>query len=98
MALNIIFSLVVQYWAGWNDNKDEGNFVNYRTGKVLRKEDGFWPWAPGEPNGGVMENCATVVTIGNDGWNDNSCSTSRDCFGFCEIQPRPRLILRGSSN
>ena len=85
----------VKYWAGWNDQRDEGYFRNHLTGKVLRKEDGFWPWKPGEPNGGTMENCATVyVSPAGSGWEDNVCDNS-DAFAFCRIQPKPRLIMRG---
>ena len=84
-----------KYWAGWNDEKDEGYFRNHLTGKVLREEDGFWPWKAGEPNGGTMENCATVyVSSGYSGWEDNVCDNS-DAFAFCRIQPKPRLIMRG---
>ena len=83
------------FWAGWNDNKYEGNFANSLTGKVLRKEDGYWPWYPGEPNGGVLENCAVVWPIRN-GWNDYMCF--QKAYGYCKIQPRPILIIRGESD
>ena len=80
------------FWAGWNDHKDEGTFAHALTGKELKKEDGYWPWYPGEPNGGVLENCAVVWAI-RDGWNDFMCFEK--AFGYCLIQPRPNLILRG---
>ena len=82
-----------KYWAGWNDNRVEGHFENHLTGKVLREEDGFWLWRPGEPNGGTMENCATVW-LKRRTWQDSVCDNS-DAFAFCRIQPRPRLIMRG---
>ena len=34
------------FWAGYNDNKDQGSFANQLSGEILRKEDGFWPWDP----------------------------------------------------
>ena len=83
------------FWAGWNDHKDEGTFAHALSGKELRKEDGYWPWYPGEPNGGVLENCAVVWAI-RDGWNDFMCFEK--AFGYCLIQPRPTLILRGLKN
>ena len=80
------------FWAGWNDRKDEGKFAHALTGKELKREDGYWPWYPGEPNGGVLENCA-VVWVNRDAWNDYMCFEK--AFGYCLIQPRPNLILRG---
>ena len=59
---------------------------------MLRREDGFWPWLPAEPNGGTREDCACVVA-GLAGWNDYVCSEK--ARGFCHILPRPRFILRG---
>ena len=50
---------------------------------------------PGEPNGGVLENCAVVWPIRN-GWNDYMCF--QKAYGYCEIQPRPILIIRGESD
>ena len=90
-----LLSPTAMFWAGWNDNSNEGNFINYLDGKVLRKEDGFWPWYPGEPNGGVLENCAAVWPS-RDAWFDYMCFEKAQ--GFCKIQPRPRLIMRGGHN
>ena len=85
-------SLSAMFWAGFNDIENEGNFTNYLNSVVLRKEDGFWPWYPGEPNGGVLENCAAVWPS-RDSWFDYMCFEKAQ--GFCYIQPRPRLIMRG---
>ena len=82
-----------KFWAGWNDKINEGYFANYYTGEVLTKEGGFWPWHAGEPNGGVLENCA-VVWANRKAWNDFMCFEK--AHTFCNIQPRPRLILRGA--
>ena len=86
---------LVSYWSGWNDNKDEGIFANHLTGKILKEDGGFWPWGPGEPNGGVLENCAAVFPLRNNTWMDVRCEGNTWVYGFCEIQPRPRLIIRG---
>ena len=88
-----LLHFAAKFWAGWNDNKNEGKFSNYYTGKVLTKEDGFWPWYPGEPNGGTLENCA-VVWANRDAWNDFMCFEK--ALSFCNIQPRPRLVMRGN--
>ena len=52
----------------------------------------WWPWYAGEPNGGVLENCA-VVWANREAWNDFMCFEGAQTF--CNIQPRPTLILRG---
>ena len=41
-------------WAGWTDMENEGTFTDVNTGKALDYDI----WWPGEPNGGVLENCA----------------------------------------
>jgi hypothetical protein len=79
-------------WAGWDDEKEEGSFANINTGEILRESNGFWPFYPGEPNGERMENCA-VIWPSRDAWNDFLCAGSN--FGFCQMQVRPRLRLRG---
>ena len=63
------------------------------TGRVLRKEDGFWPFYPGEPNGDRLENCAVLWPVRN-AWNDLNCKSK--AIGFCNIQPRPRFVMRGT--
>ena len=82
------------FWAGWNDLKVEGTYKNALSGKELMEEDGYWPWYPGEPNGGVLENCAVVWPIRN-GWNDYMCF--QEAYGYCKVRPRPILIMRGES-
>ena len=70
---------------------NEGYFANYNTGQILNTKM-WWPWYAGEPNGGVLENCA-VVWANRDAWNDFMCFEGAQTF--CNIQPRPTLILRG---
>ena len=86
----ILFS--VMFWAGWDDEMNDGSFADANTGEVLRKEDGYWPFYPGEPNGGRFENCV-VVWPARDAWNDFNCK--QRAYGFCNMQPRPRFVLRG---
>ena len=83
--------LSAMFWAGYNDVKDDG-WRNEVTGEILNRDEGFWPWMVSEPNGGTLENCACVVASQNY-WNDYMCFETAK--GFCNIQPRPRLILRG---
>ena len=85
------FFFLAMFWAGYNDVKGDG-WRNELTGKFLNRDDGFWPWLVSEPNGGTLENCACVVAKYN-GWNDFICFEKTK--GFCKIQPRLRLILRG---
>ena len=86
-----MFSLA-NIWAGWDDEKHEGKMAHSNTGRVLRKEDGFWPFYPGEPNGDRLENCAVLWPVRN-AWNDLNCKSK--AIGFCNIQPRPRFVMRG---
>ena len=52
------------FWAGWSDRDNEGFFTNVNTGKVLEKKDELYDiWWPGEPNGGVLENCAVCTVV-----------------------------------
>ena len=81
------------FWAGWTDIESEGNFTNLVTGEALEENvDLSELWWPGEPNGGVLESCATI-------WPSRGAWGDFMCFGmemaFCNIQPRPRLIMRG---
>ena len=77
-------------WAGWTDMEKEGTFTDVNTGKALDYDI----WWPGEPNGGVLENCA-VSWPTRGAWIDYMCFETAK--GFCNIQPRPRLIMRGLS-
>ena len=77
--------LADRFWAGWDDIEQEGFFANTLSGEVLQKEKGFWPFYPGEPNGELLENCATVWTTRN-AWNDLTCSERS--YAFCHIQTR----------
>ncbi len=62
------------------------------TGRVIRKGGTYWPFYAGKPNGGRLENCA-VVNVNKAKWTDTSCSDLR--YGFCTMQMRSRLKLRG---
>ena len=87
---------IAMFWAGYNDNLHEGSYTNQLNGDILKKEDGFWPWIPAEPNGETLENCVSVLAANwqePPGWTDYMCFEG--LRGFCKIQPRPRLILRG---
>ena len=46
----------------------------------------------GEPNGDRLENCV-VLWPHKKGWNDVDCDSK--AIGFCDIQPRPRFLMRG---
>ena len=86
------FLYLVMFWGGWDDEATNGQFVNANTGEMLRKEDGYWPFFPGEPNGGSLESCV-VVWPARNAWNDFNCGIG--VYGFCHMEPRPRFVLRG---
>ena len=53
-----------------------------------------WKWA--EPNGGRVENCATLT---KDFMNDNSCEGGTfDMCTICDLPQAPELHLRGACN
>ena len=81
------------FWAGWDDEETNGVFVNANTKETLRNINGVWQFFPGEPNGGTKENCV-VVWPARNGWNDQGCDIG--AYGFCHMDPRPRLVLRGN--
>ena len=78
-------------WAGWDDEMEEGTFSNANTEEPLTKDLDLW--YAGEPNGGRMENCA-MVWVPRKAWNDLSCSAY--CHGFCHLEARPRIKMRGA--
>merc|ERR1719273_2395738 len=55
-----------EVWSGFSDILEEGKFVDVNTGAGMEWSN--WNWA--EPNGGRVENCATLT---KDFMNDNSC-------------------------
>jgi hypothetical protein len=83
---------VPEYWGGWWDVNEEGNFTNVNTGMLLPKEVGDTKWYLGEPNGDTLENCVIVYPDRN-AWNDDSCS--KKLCGFCEWERAPDLQIRG---
>ena len=80
-----------RYWNGWNDRAAEGQFSCSNSGKLLAP-DAFQPWAPGEPNGGTLENCG-IVEAGMDVWLDTECC-DKYC-SFCKIEKMPKIQMRG---
>ncbi len=90
-GLNQQIQIESRFWAGWNDERAEGNYTEPVGGKVLPAESSLW--FPGEPNGDRMENCA-VVWAERAAWNDIMCE--RPTPGFCFIHTRPSFKLRGA--
>ena len=75
--------LTAMFWAGWTDRDNEGYFTNVNTGKVLEKKSSLYDiWWPGEPNGGVLENCAVSWPTRGQ-WFDYMCFETAK--GFCNI-------------
>ena len=79
------------FWAGWDDERQEGTFRDPNTGASMSNKLDLW--YAGEPNGGRMENCA-IVWVRRQAWNDLSCNDF--CYGFCRIEARPRTKMRGA--
>lgn len=63
-------------WLGGTDESSEGNW-KWITGEPWGYTN--WDTDNGEPNGGTEENCLEY-TDGEEKWNDESCTTQRNCF------------------
>ncbi|XP_013076174.2 uncharacterized protein LOC106062451 [Biomphalaria glabrata] len=71
---------------GATDEKHEGLWINRHSQTAAQ----FIKWGPGEPNGGVHENCATFVFHTNDYYVDDfSCGGVHAGIGFvCEVESK----------
>nr|AAL29934.1 lectin 2b [Girardia tigrina] len=65
------------YWLDGNDAKVEGKWVD--SDDVELKHKGFHP---GEPNGGINENCLNGYLLLDGLWNDFPC-TYKNLFALC---------------
>ncbi len=85
----------VAIWTGYSDEEEEGVWKNVNTGNRLGSApDTYSAWndISGEPNGGVVESCASVGFTDNY-WNDMPCDFNL-CF-FCNIPKYPFFKIRG---
>ena len=78
-------------WLAIDDADTEGKWVDYYNGS--RKVSYSLPWAPGEPNGDVRENCAVLQPA--FGISDYACENFRSHACLCERTPAPYVRLRG---
>ena len=67
-----------QIWIGGNDLAREGNWIWQSSGDDLD----FSRFNPGEPNGGVNENCLGMLHE-NGNWVDSVCAAAQN-FHVCE--------------
>ena len=51
-------------WISWWDENDEGNWVSVLNSSKHLSGNSFQSWAPGEPNGDTLENCAFLTLKG----------------------------------
>ena len=51
-------------WIAWWDDNSEGKWVSAINSSELLENKPFQPWAPGEPNGETIENCAVLRRSG----------------------------------
>jgi len=70
-------------WLGANDLVSEGNWTWQSAGNVSN----FTNFSPGEPNGGVDENCL-AMTQDNGNWSDINCMYPYS-YHLCEKQVPP---------
>ena len=51
-------------WIAWWDQPKEGKWVSSVNSSKALEKSSFQPWAPGEPNGETVENCAVLRRSG----------------------------------
>ena len=51
-------------WIAWWDNDSEGEWVSAINSSKFLEKNSFQRWAPGEPNGERIENCAVLRSSG----------------------------------
>ena len=51
-------------WIAWWDDENEGEWVSAVNSSIKLKNMPYQPWAPGEPNGETIENCAVLRRSG----------------------------------
>ena len=71
----------------------EGTFADSNNGNPMSKD--LLLWSPGEPNGEILENCATLW-VQRTVWNDAPCDYL--FYGSCFMEARPRLNMRGKDS
>ncbi len=83
-------------WIGYWDEPEEGKWVNAITGNPMGiSPDTFSDWNEvGEPNGGTIENCATMQHEKDGRWNDMPCLF--ELCSVCELETYPLFNLRGT--
>ena len=83
-------------WTGFTDRLIEGHFIDVNNGISLNATGGFSPFVHGQPNGDVVENCATVPIIylnKSKSWFDTRCE--QKFVSLCRIDYSPILRVRG---
>ena len=78
-------------WAGYDDMKQEGIFLNVITGKKM-----VWKnWVKNQPNGGREQNCVLMTASEGGKFQDSTCQT-KACT-ICNVTRRAKYLkLRGS--
>jgi len=80
-------------WLGATDLASEGDWVWQGSGTDMVYEKFY----PGEPNGGMAENCL-IMMYENGNWIDGQCSGTMN-YHICEIptvKPAPPVIKTGN--
>ncbi|KAL3868551.1 hypothetical protein ACJMK2_041352 [Sinanodonta woodiana] len=74
---------VIEYWTGGNNIINEGQWVWAPNSEPMS----FKPWAPGEPDRDLQENCAGLYNHDDFLMNNDNCDFSR--FFICENEEKP---------
>ena len=80
------------FWTGWWDEPQEGQFSNVNNGEFMSKDMRDTIFIQGQPNGATIENCVQVWP-GKAGWLDAQCRYKK--WVFCYLPEIPVFAARG---
>ena len=92
ITLNLILADTFDFWTGWWDEPQEGQFSNVNNGEPMSQEMRDTIFIQGQPNGATIENCVQVWP-GKAGWLDAQCRYKK--WVFCYLPEIPVFAARG---
>ena len=84
-------------WNAWSDASEEGVFSDVYTSEKMPEDLGDY-FAPGEPNGGISENCliSRFEAEGGQAFRMSDVSCTDKFPAYCFLPKVPQLKMRGN--